>query len=344
MYPKRIPYISWFIPVIAILIGLAIGAVLIAASGLDPVFAYVKTFSEFFSSVFKVGDIFVYAAPLMIIGAGLALSFEANFWNIGAEGQLWMGGLFATLIGLYVETSAPIYFVSMILVAFLAGAAWGFIPVFLKVKYGTNEVLTSMLMCPIAILLIDALLTGPLKDPVYLFNQTKLIAAASWLPVVVPGTRITAAIFVALVCVILVHIILNRSIMGYQVRSVGHGLRAAEYSGMNVARTLLFAGTISAGLSGVAGYTMLTGIQHRLLRGFSPGGLFLGFWGYGYVAIAVALLAKNKPLATIGTAALFGFLDAASYLMEAAAGVSRYIMIFVEAVILIFIIWFYKIR
>lgn len=341
---KQATYLVWIVPVIAILIGLLIGAIIIAASGLNPISAYAQTFSQFFSSAFKIGDIFVFAIPLMIIGAGLALSFEANFWNVGAEGQLWVGGLLATMVGLYLETSAPVYFIVMILVAFFGGAAWGLIPVLLKIKYGTNEILTSMLMCPVAILLIDALLTGPLKDPVYFFNQTKLVAEASWLPIMVPGTRITVALFVALICVVLVQIILSRSLLGYKIRSVGHGLRAAKSAGIDVSRTLLWTMIISAGLSGIAGYTLLTGIHHRLLRGFSPGGGFLGFAGYGYMAIAVALLAKNKPLATIGTAAVYGFLEASSYLMEATAGVSRYIMIFVEAIILISIAWLYKIR
>ena len=341
---RQVPYLTWVIPIVAILFGLLIGAVIIAASGLNPISAYVLTFSHFFSSAFTIGDIFVFATPLMIIGAGLALSFEANFWNIGAEGQLWIGGLLATLVGIYVQTSAPVYFIVMILVAFLGGAAWGLIPVLLKVKYGTNEILTSMLMCPIAILLIDALLTGPLKDPVTLFSQTQLIAEASWLPIVVPGTRITAALFIAIVCVVLVEVILRHSLLGYKIRSVGHGLRAARSAGINVSRTLLWTMIISAGLSGIAGYTLLTGVQHRLLRGFSPGGNFLGFWGYGYMAIAVALLAKNRPLAVIGTAAIFGFFEASGYLMEAAAGVSRYIMIFVEAIILVSIAWLYKIR
>ncbi|MEM2889854.1 MAG: ABC transporter permease [Candidatus Hadarchaeum sp.] len=341
---KSIPYLSWITPIIAIIVGFFIGAVVIALSGLNPIEAYAKTFSQFFGSLFKIGEIVVFAIPLMIIGAGLVLSFEANFWNIGAEGQLWVGGLLATLIGLYINTSAPIYFITMVIAAFLGGVAWGLLPVILKIKYGTNEILTSMLLCPIAILLIDALLTGPLKDPVYLFNQTQLIAVEAWLPVLVPETRITVALFLALACVAFVHIILQRCSLGYQIRAVGHGIKAAKASGINVSRTLLLTMVISSGLSGVAGYTLLTSIHHRLLRGFSPGGGFLGFWGYGYMAIAVALLAKGKPLATIGTAAIFGFLEASSYLMEAAAGVSRYIMIFVEAVILIAIVWLYRIR
>lgn len=341
---REIRYLYWITPIAAILIGFFIGGIVIAVSGLDPISAYAKTFSQFFSNVFKIGEIFVFAVPLMIIGAGLVLSFEANFWNIGAEGQLWIGGLFATLIGLYVQTSSPVYFITMIIAAFLGGAAWGLIPVLLKVRYGTSEILTSMLMCPIAILLIDALLTGPLKDPIYFFNQTQLIAEASWMPVMVPGTRITAALIIAVVIVILVHIVLNKSSLGYQIKAVGHGLRAARASGMNVSKVLTLTMVTSAGLSGIAGYTLLTSIHHRLLRGFSPGGGFLGFWGYGYMAVAVALLAKGKPLATIGTAAIFGFLEASSYLMEAAAGVSRYIMIFVEAIIIIIIAWLYRIR
>lgn len=344
MLAKLKPYLGWFLPVIAILIGMLGGAILIAASGINPIAAYTDTFSIFFSSLFKLGDVVVYAIPIMIIGAGLALSFRANFWNIGAEGQLWMGGLFATLVALYVNTSAPMYLLLMLVAGFLGGAVWGLLPAVLKIKYGTNEILTSMLMCPIAVLIVDALLTGPLKDPVFLFNQTQLIPQAAWLPTIIPGTRVSAAIFIALVSVILVYVILSKTALGYQIRCVGHSSRAARFAGINVSKTLLLTMIISSGLSGIAGMTLLAGLHHRLLRGFSPGGGFLGFWGYGYMAIAVALLAKNKPLGTTVTSLLFGFLIASGYLMEAAAGVSRYIMIFVEAIVVLCVVWLYKIR
>jgi len=344
MLAKLRPYFEWFQPVIVILIGLLGGAILIAASGINPLVAYRDTFSIFFSSPFKLGDIVVYAIPLMIIGAGLALSFKANFWNIGAEGQLWMGGLFATLVALNVNTSSPVYYFLMIVAGFVGGCVWGLLPVVLKIKYGTNEILTSMLMCPIAVLIVDALLTGPLKDPVFLFNQTELIPQAAWLPTIIPGTRISSAILIALVCVILAHIILSKTVLGYQIKCVGHSSQAARFGGINVSKTLLLTMIISSGLSGIAGYTLLAGLQHRLLRGFSPGGLFMGFWGYGYMAIAVALLARNKPLATTTTSLLFGFLISTGYLMEAAAGVSRYIMIFVEAIVVVCVVWLYKIR
>jgi simple sugar transport system permease protein len=164
------------------------------------------------------------------------------------------------------------------------------------------------------------------------------------LPTVIPGTRISAAIFIAIISVVLVYVILNRTTLGYQIKSVGYSTRAAGFAGINVSRILVLTMIISSGLSGIAGMTLLAGLHHRLLRGFSPGGTVLGFWGYGYMAIAVALLAKNRPLATIATATLFGFLESSGYLMDAVAGVSRYIMIFVEAIVLLSAAWLYKIR
>jgi len=338
-------YIGQFSPLIALSVGLLSGAVLMLASGVNPLVAYRDSFTILLQSPFKLGDIVVYAMPIMIIGVGLALAFKANFWNIGAEGQLWMGGLFATLVALNLNTSAPIYFILMLLAGFGGGCIWGLLPALLKTRYGTSEILVSMLMCPIAVLIVEFLLAGPLRDPVFLFNQTPLIPEAARFSIIVPGTRITVGILVALVCAVLAYVILNKTTLGYRIKCVGYGPKVAQTTGINVPKTLLSTMVISSGLSGIAGMTLVSGIHHRLLRGFSPGGgSFVGFWGYGYIAIAAALLAKNNPLATIGTSLLFGFLTALGYLMEAAAGVSRFVMIFVEAIVIICAVWLYKIR
>jgi len=324
--------------IIAILLGLVLPLPIITISGINPIAVYSATFNMIARDPLTLFEMLVYATPLMIIGAGLFVAFKANFWNIGGEGQLWIGGLLATVVALYLELPSFIIIPLMIIVSVLGGIGWIIIPAILKVKYNVNEVLTTLLTDPVAVLIVDALLSGPLRDPKYLFNQTKLIPPDARLSIIIPGTRVSAGLIIAILCVILVYIILEKTMLGYRIYCVGFSPQAARYAGINISRTILLAAIISGGLSGLSGMVTLSGIQYRLLRGFSPGGLLMGFWGYGFMGIAVALLAGNNVLVTIGASLIFGLLTYLSYVMEIAGGVSRHFMMTIEGVILLSLI------
>jgi len=185
-------------PILIIALGLAIGGILIFVSGQNPLTAYQLAFKVFASSIFKITDVFVYATILIIIGAGLAVAFTGNMWNIGAEGQLWIGALAAAFVVSSLRNAPPAVLIPILYISsFLGGAVWAFFPGMLKAKYGTNEILTTLLMCPIAIYLVIYFLWGALRDPVTGYAQGKLIPEAAFLPVIVPGTRLDIGLFMA---------------------------------------------------------------------------------------------------------------------------------------------------
>jgi ABC-type uncharacterized transport system permease subunit len=327
-------------PILIIALGLAIGGILIFISGQNPLTAYQLAFKVFGSSIFKITDVFVYATILIIVGAGLAVAFTGNMWNIGAEGQLWIGALVATFVvfGMRNAPSAvviPILYLS----SFLGGAVWAFFPGLLKAKYGTNEVLTTLLMCPIAVFLVIYFLWGALQDPVTGYAQGELLPEAAFLPVIVPGTRLDIGIFLALALAVLVFVLIDKTVAGYKIKIIGASPKTAQYSGINVPSMRIWTMVISGGICGIAGGQLLMGVTHRLLEGLSPGG---GFWGYGFMGIVVVIMAKNNTLAVIATSLLFAFLITMTFLLEASAGVSHFIFEFIEGLIILLIVWLYK--
>ena len=315
---------------------------MIFISGKNPFSAYQSAIKIFISSPFKITDVFVYATVLIIIGVGLAVAFTGNIWNIGAEGQLWIGALVSTFLamnlkGLPSGVLIPLLFIS----SFLGGALWALFPGILKAKYGTNEVLTTMLMSPIAVYLVLYFLWGVLRDPNTLYPQSELIPEAAFLPIIVPETRLNIGLFFALFVAVIIFILLEKTILGYKIKLIGTSLKTARYGGIRPARMQCLIMVLSGGICGMAGGQLLMGVTHRLLQGLSPGG---GFWGYGYMGIAVVLMAKNNALAVIGTSLLFAFLISTTLLLEASAGVSRFILEFIEGLIVVLVVWSYVIR
>lgn len=323
---------------VAVILGLVIPLPVIALSGINPIESYGAVFRILARDPLTVFDTLVYATPLMLIGAGLFIAFKANYWNIGAEGQMWIGALIATVIALNLEAPGYIIIPLLMVVSFLGGVGWAIVPALLKVKYNVNEVLTTLLLNPVAVLIVDALLCGPLKDPKFLFNQTKLIPRSAWLPTIIPGTRVSAGLIIAIAGILVAYVIMDKTILGYRIYCVGSSPQASRYAGIDISKVTLLAAIISGGLSGLSGMALLCGVHFRLLRGFSPGGLMMGFWGYGFLGIAVALLAGYRVLATAGTSLIFGFLTYLSYLMEISSGISRHFMMVIEGITLLLVI------
>lgn len=334
--------IEWVKPVLIIALGLAVGGILILLSGKNPLTAYLAAFTLFASSIFKVTEVLVYATVLIIIGAGLAVAFTGNIWNIGAEGQLWIGALASTFIALYLRNTPSAALIPLIYIgSFLGGAFWALFPGILKAKYGTNEVLTTMLMSPIATYVVLYFLWGALRDPVTGYAQSALIPEAAFLPVIIQGTRLNIGLLVALAVAAIVFVLLEKTVMGYKIKLIGTSPKTAQYGGVHLASMRVWVMLVSGGICGLSGAQLVMGVTHRLLEGLSPGG---GFWGYGYMGIAVVLMAKNNTLAVIGTSILFAFLISTSFLLEASAGVSHFILEFIEGLIVILVVWLYVLR
>jgi len=330
-------------PILIVALGLGIGGILIFISGKNPITAYLSALKIYTTNIFKIADVFVYTTVLITIGAGLAIAFSGNLWNIGAEGQLWIGALVGTFVAFTFKDVSSVILIPLIFISsFVGGAVWALLPGILKAKYGTNEILVTLLMCPIAVNLVVYFLWGPLHDPITGYPQSVLIPEAAFLPVIIRGTRLTIGLFIALAIAVIVFVLLEKTVIGYKIKLIGKSPKTAKYSGVHLASMQIWILVISGGICGLAGGQLLMGVTHRLLEGLSPSGI--GFWGYGFIGIAVVVMAKNNALAVIGTSLLFAFLINMSFLMEASAGVSHFILQFVEGVIIIFVVWFYKLR
>lgn len=273
----------------------------------------------------------VRAVPLIVLGAGLALAFRAGALNIGAEGQFYAGAIAATWIGLHVAGwPGPAAVGAVWLGAAAAGALWILLPVILRVRFGVLEVISTLLLSFVAEAVVSWAVTGPLQEASGIYPQSDPVAAAARLPVI-PGTRLHLGFPAAILIAVALRLILTRTAWGFQVRATGLGPRAAEISGrIPVRRVLGVALLWSGALAGLGGGLEITGVTYALFMNLSP--------GYGFTAIAVALLARLDPLGVVAAGLLFGALEAGAQGMQREAGVPAIAVYVIEAVIILVVL------
>ncbi len=269
--------------------------------------------------------------PYIFAGLGMALGFRTGLFNIGVEGQIFMGGIFSVWVG-YSFTGLPaiIHIPFAFMAGALGGALWGFIPGFLKAKTGGHEVINTIMMNYVAFRLTDWLLRGPMKREGSTNPLSPIIEASAELPRFFDDPiRFHLGFFIALVVAAFVYWFLFKTKWGFNLRTVGANPRAARYAGMNIVRSTIAAMSISGALAGMAGSNELLGLNHHLSQSFSP--------GYGFDSIALALLGRNHPLGVVLAALLFGTLRNGATRMQAAAGIPIDIISVMQALILAFI-------
>jgi ABC-type uncharacterized transport system permease subunit len=296
---------------------LAVVAALIAAAGifwsfgLDPLTAYATIFAGTLADRRAAPEILRQAIPLLLCGVGLVLAFRAQFWNIGAEGQLLAGAAGATGVALFLPLPDPLVLPAMFLTGAVCGALWGLLPAVLRLKLDVNEVITTLMMNYIALFFVDWLVHGPWKGPTaFGFAYTDTFRDAAWLPLL-PGTRVHwPTLTLGLILAATLAFFLARARLGFEIRVQGENPTAARYAGIDPLRTVVAAMLISAGAAGLAGVGEVAGIHHRLLF---PTQVSLG---YGYAAIIVAWLARGSPLAAILTALFLGLIFSAGDTMK----------------------------
>ena len=304
---------------------------LIAAAGSD-VGSALKGFGRAVGgSAYSVSEVLVKAIPLTLCGLGVAVGFHSGFTNIGAEGQFYIGAVVVTALGTFCPNlpgwlMMPLAFV----LGFVAAGIWAMIPGFLKAKYGVSEVINTIMFNYIAICIVGILLQTSLKDPNGFFPQSAYMPESLDLPLLISGTRLHAGLIVALVCAALVYVLVWRTKAGYNMRAVGLNARACKCSGISVGKSILISSLLSGGLAGLAGVCEITGLQHRLMDGISP--------GYGYLAIIVALLGRNSPLGTILAAVGISALQVGAQGMQRSAGVPDSIADIIMAVVVLMIL------
>ncbi len=296
------------------LLALPFIAVIFLAYGINPLLAYEKILYGAFGNLYSVSETVTKSIPLMLCALGLALAFETVFYNIGAEGQLLMGAITGTWVALsFPEWPQYLLLLAMFASGFIGGALWGLAPTLLRVRFRTNEVITTLMMNYIATNVLEYLVYGPWRGKeTWGFPYTSIFSASAQLPTL-GSTRIHyPTLIVALTAAALLYVLLKRTKLGFEIRVVGKNPDAARYIGVSEGRVIVLVMLLSGGLAGLAGVGEVAGIQHRLRVGISP--------GYGFTAIIVAWLGRLHPLSTLLVALLFGGLLVGGEMIQISLG------------------------
>jgi simple sugar transport system permease protein len=278
-----------------------------------------------------VSETLLEATPLIFTGLAVALGFRSGLFNIGAEGQLFVGASAATFVG-FAVTGVPwfVHLPLVLLAGFAGGAIWGFIPGILKARTGAHEVIVTIMLNYTAYGLINFLLNTPgyqregRSDPI-----SKITLETSWFPTFVDGLRVNWGIVFALIAAAIVSWLLFKTTRGFEFRAVGLNPKAARYAGMSIAVSTVLAMMISGGLAGLAGTSVVLGVTRSLTSGISP--------GYGFDGIAIALMAKSRPRGVILAALLFGALRAGSTPMQSDTGIPIDLVVVIQALVIMFV-------
>ncbi|AFY35842.1 ABC transporter permease [Calothrix sp. PCC 7507] len=328
---KRIQFLLPILsPLVAIASALLVGAGLIALAGANPLAAYTALFQESLSTYFGFGNTLTKMTPLLFTSLGVLVALRGGQFNIGGEGQIYLGALGSTLIGLYVQGLPAVIHIPLALLAgFLFGAVWGGIPGYLKAVRGVNEVITTLLLNYIAVNLVSYLVQNPMKAPAAPSPYSPLIAKSAQLPIILPGSLAHAGILLALIAAVILWLLLVRSPLGYQIAAVGFNPIAAHYARISVQRTIMLVMALAGGLAGLAGATEVMGLKYRLFEAISP--------GYGFDAIAIAFLSRGSVVGVVLNSLFFAALRSGANVMQRSAGVPVTVVYAIQGLTVLFI-------
>jgi ABC-type uncharacterized transport system permease subunit len=317
--------------IISVLLAFAVGALLIALVGVNPLTAYETLLQASLGSVNGLSETAIRTVPLALCGMGIALAFRAGVFNVGAEGQLFIGGIAAAATGTALSGLPQLVVLpAMGIAAMLAGAGWSAIAGWLKLKFRSDELITTIMLNYVAIFLVSYLLHGPLREAGSPLAQTARLGSEARLPVILPASRLHAGIIVVILIAALAQVFLWRSVWGFRLRAVGHNARAAENAGIGVGGVVLLGFVACGALSGLAGFMEVAGVQRRMIENLSP--------GFGYTAIIVALLGQTNPAGVLFAAGLFAALQIGSTTMESAVGVPSALTTIIQALVVLFLV------
>ena len=339
-HPKIWRAFDILLPFIATLAALGVGAVMLMVFDANPVVAYGALLEGAFGSTNALADTLVKATPLLLVALGICIAFRGGVINIGGEGQLLLGAVASTLVGL-ANPNMPGYLLIplALLVGFLAGGAWGAIPGLLKAYFNVNEILSTIMMNAIAVQGMNYLLRGPMIDPVQLESasripQTARLSAAFDLPRLIP-TRLHLGTGLAIIAAFLVFIFLWRTVVGYRIRAVGLNPNASRYAGINVPRHIVLSMLLSGAFCGLAGAIQVYGLHHRMFTDGSATG-FTGSAGFN--GIVVALFGQLHPLGAIPASFLFGALIVGANKLQRVMQVPSSFIIALNGLVVVFVV------
>ena len=327
--------------ILAVVCSFLVGAVLLAAVGYDPLQAYLGILKGAFGSKTAIVMTLQKTTPLLLTGIAVAIAFKGASFNIGAEGQFYAGALGGALCEMALHHSGlpGVVLIPLCLAAaFVFGAVWGAIPGYMKAVRGSSEVVTSVMLSSVMILFIGYLVQqgGPIAEPRGFYPETEEIVAEAQLPYILGGTKLHAGILVALAVVVLIYLLLEKTTWGYAIKACGQNNLASQYAGISEGSVTIATMALSGAIAGLAGGVELLGTSWKLHTSLSP--------GYGYNAIAVALLGRLNPAAIVFSALLFGALSTGSNQMARSIGVPSTLASVMQALVLIFVVGFSMIK
>jgi simple sugar transport system permease protein len=325
--PFLLPILS---PLIAIAAALIVGAGLIIIAGKSPIAAYGALFQEAIANYYGFSNTLTKTTPLLLTSLGVLVALKAGQFNIGGEGQIYMGGLGSALVGLYVKGLPLVIHLPLALLAgFLLGAIWGLIPGYLKAVRGVNEVITTLLLNYVAQYFISYLVNGPMMAPGAPSPFSPKLPESAQLPTILPQTQTHAGILIGLLVAGILWVVFARSPLGYQIEAVGQNPIAARYGGMSVEGTIMLVMALAGGLAGLAGASEVMGLKYRLFENFSG--------GYGFDAIAIAFLSRGSIPGVVFTSLFFGALRSGANVMQRSADVPVTIVYAIQGLTVLFI-------
>ena len=328
---------SLLVPTLAIITAVIVGGIVIAVVGGNPFDAYAGLLEGAFGSVKAISETAVWATPYIFAGLAVSLAFKGGLFNIGGEGQLALGATTAAFVGYAVPAwlgydPPMVIMLPLTLGAGLAvGFIWGAIPGALKAWTGAHEVINTIMMNYIALNVVSFLMNGPMKDhdPLNVIARSPLIAETARLAPIFTGLRVHWGFVLALIAAVLVWWVLWKTTLGYEIRTVGSNPDAAKYAGINVKKIMTLTMGLSGLLAGIAGAIEVSGLNYRHELGFSS--------GYGFDAIAIALLGKNHPAGVVLAAILFAAMRNGATRMQFLTQIPVDIISVIQALILLFV-------
>jgi ABC-type uncharacterized transport system permease subunit len=300
-------------PLVGAFAGLVLGALIIAASGVDPLAAYAALAQGALGGPRALTETVLKATPIVIMSLGLVVAFRCRIWNIGGEGQYFLGALAGTVVGLLGQASLPAWLLIplMLLAGIVAGALWAALAASLKLAFGINEIIATIMLNFVALYLVSYLARGPLRDPMGYLPQSARLQEVARLPSL-PGSRIHLGVLIALLLVPAIYVLLWKTTAGFRLRAIGSSARVALATGIDVRMGVALAFLTSGALAGLTGIIEVSALHARLKDGISG--------DYGFTGILVALLGRLHPVGVLLASVFFAILTIGAQSMQSGLG------------------------
>lgn len=322
---------SLALSVSAVVLAFGVTALFILLAGKNPLTAYWIMLRGAFGSIDAISFALNKSAPYILAGTGVALCFRAKVINIGAEGQIAIGGICATWVGLHgAAWPGPVLIAASLAAGAVGGACWAGIAAALRIYRGVSEVLSTLMLNFVGLLMVGAVLHASMGEVGAGFPQSPMLSDSAFLPIIWPDSDLHAGILLAIVLSAASYVLLWRTPFGFRLRLIGNSAPAARYAGVSFGRGLFSVMAVAGALAGLAGGIEILGVQYRLIEGFSN--------GFGFNAVAVALLAALDPLAVIPAGLFFGFVEAGALAMQREIGVPSSLVYVIQGLTMVFVL------